>query len=149
MRSTNGDSRLGGSNFDTRLIEFCVDDLKKDCLCLENSENMILLRKACEKAKEDLSLTDETKIVIDWIPNELYEISITRDLFESMVEDYIQTTITCVERALEDAKMKKDNIDDIILVGGSTQMPIVRSTLKNFFGKDVNISLNPHEAGKK
>lgn len=149
MRSTNGDTRLGGYNFDTRLMEYCVEDLKKDCLFLESKEDLMFLRKVCEQAKTDLTSAEETKIVIDWIPGGLYEVCVTRKLYEDMIKDYIQTTIACVNSAIEDARMKKDSIDEIILVGGSTQMPIVRSTLKDFFGKDVNISLNPHEAGKK
>lgn len=148
IRSTNGDTRLGGSNFDTRLVEYCAEDLKRDCLFLEsNKKDMVFLRNACEKAKKDLSIKEETDVVIDWLINESYKVTLTRRTYENMIRDYVNRTVECVKRAIEDARLRKEQIDKIVLVGGSTNIPIIRTTLKEFFGMDVNISMNSFEAG--
>lgn len=148
IRATNGDTRLGGTNFDWLLVKYCLEDLHKDCLYLDNNPvDMQRLKKACEKAKKKLSTEVETKVVVDWIENECFEVAITRTCFEQMIAHYIQTTMDCVESALKDADMDKSEIDDIILVGGSTYMPIVRSSLETMFNKEMNTSINPHKAG--
>lgn len=148
VRATSGDSQLGGVNFSYRLLKFCVDHLKGDLLDVTSSQDMMRrLLLACENVKKELSNVEETEVKVDWVEGELYQIPITRKRYEELIADYISKTMKCVECMLTDAGMKKDQIHDIVLVGGSTHMPIVHSKLKNFFGKDVNTSIDPIESG--
>lgn len=147
VRATNGDTRLGGINFTNRLVDFCIEDLKCDCMnIITDQEIMQRLLLACENAKKELSILDETEVVL-CIGNDTYKVIITRECFEHLIKDYIEKTMACVDSMLKDARIEKDKIHDIVLVGGSTLMPIVKSTLKDFFGKDVNTSIDPLQSG--
>lgn len=144
VRSTNGIVQLGGANFDICLFDFCVDHLKKDNLDIRSSKESIkLLLNECERAKKILSSAQETTIVVNWFKDEMYEIPIKRTDFEEMIDHLVAKTMVCVKRALDDANLKKENIDDIVLVGGTTFIPKVRASLAELLGKDVNTSINP------
>lgn len=151
--STNGDTFLGGEDFDQRLVdhlinEFCKDtgvDLSKDVLALQR------LKDAAEKAKIELSSRQETEINLPYItadatgPKHL-NLTITRAKFEALVEDLVQRTIEPVRKALRDAGTTTSDITDVILVGGQTRMPRVQAVVKEFFGKDPRKDVNPDEA---
>jgi len=151
--STNGDTQLGGEDFDSKLIDHIVDEFKKEQNFDLRSDPLALqrLKDASEKAKIELSNGQQTDINIPYItadangPKHL-NIKITRALFESMVEDLVKRTITPCEIALKDAKLSKQDIDDIILVGGQTRMPLVQKIVKEFFGKEPRKDVNPDEA---
>ena len=152
VKSTNGDTFLGGEDFDTRLLNYLADefkkengiDLKQDKLALQR------LKEAAEKAKIELSSTAQTEVNLPFItadqsgPKHL-TLTITRAKLESLVEDLIQKTITPCEAALKDAGLSAGEIDEIVLVGGMTRMPKVIETVKTFFGKEPNKGVNPDE----
>ncbi len=151
--STNGDTFLGGEDFDQRLINYLVDefknssgiDLRKDPLALQR------LKEAAEKAKIELSSTQQTEVNLPYItadangPKHL-NIKITRAKLESLVEDLVQHTIEPCKIALKDSGIETDKIDDVILVGGQTRMPLVQETVRKFFGKEPRKDVNPDEA---
>jgi molecular chaperone DnaK len=151
--STNGDTFLGGEDFDQRLMDYLCDefkkesgvDLKKDMLALQR------LKDAAEKAKIELSSSQQTEINLPYItadasgPKHL-AIKITRAKFESLVEELIARTIKPCEIAVKDAGVKLSDIEDVILVGGQTRMPKVQEAVKNFFGKEPRKDVNPDEA---
>jgi len=151
--STNGDTFLGGEDFDQRLMDYLCDeykkesgiDLKKDMLALQR------LKDAAEKAKIELSSSQQTEINLPYItadasgPKHL-AIKITRAKFESLVEELIEKTIKPCEIAVKDAGIKLSDIDDVILVGGQTRMPKVQDKVKEFFGKEPRKDVNPDEA---
>ena len=152
VKSTNGDTFLGGEDFDTKLLNYLADefkkengiDLKQDKLALQR------LKEAAEKAKIELSSTAQTEVNLPFItadqsgPKHL-TLTITRAKLESLVEDLIQKTITPCEAALKDAGLSAGEIDEIVLVGGMTRMPKVIETVKTFFGKEPNKGVNPDE----
>ncbi len=151
--STNGDTFLGGEDFDQRLIDYLCDefrkdqgiDLRKDVLALQR------LKEAAEKAKIELSSSAQTEINLPYItadksgPKHL-AIKVTRAKFESLVEDLIEKTVEPCRIALKDAGLKVSDIEDVILVGGMTRMPKVQETVKDFFGKEPRKDVNPDEA---
>ncbi len=151
--STNGDTFLGGEDFDQRLIDYIAEefkkeqgvDLKKDVLALQR------LKEAAEKAKIELSSGQQTEVNLPYItadasgPKHL-AVKITRAKFESMVEDLITRTIEPCKIALKDAGLTTSQIDDVILVGGQTRMPKVMDAVKDFFGKEPRRDVNPDEA---
>jgi len=151
--STNGDTFLGGEDFDQRLIDYLCDefrkdqgiDLRKDVLALQR------LKEAAEKAKIELSSSAQTEINLPYItadksgPKHL-AIKVTRAKFESLVEDLIEKTVEPCRIALKDAELKVSDIEDVILVGGMTRMPKVQETVKDFFGKEPRKDVNPDEA---
>ncbi len=151
--STNGDTFLGGEDFDQRLIDWIIDefkkeqgvDLKKDVLSLQR------LKEAAEKAKIELSSNTQTEINLPYItadatgPKHLV-MKITRAKFESLVEELVQRTIEPCKMAIKDAGVKVSDIGDVILVGGMTRMPKVQELVKEFFGKDPRKDVNPDEA---
>ena len=151
--STNGDTQLGGEDFDTKLIDHIVSEFKKEQNFDLRSDPLALqrLKDAAEKAKIELSNGQQADINIPYItadasgPKHL-TMKITRALFESMVEDLVKRTITPCEIALKDAKLSKSDIDDVILVGGQTRMPLVQRTVKEYFGKEPRKDVNPDEA---
>ena len=151
--STNGDTQLGGEDFDKRLIDHLVSEFKKDQNFDLTSDPLALqrLKDASEKAKIELSSSQQTEVNIRYItadasgPKHL-NIKITRAAFEAMVEDLVKKTLSPVEIALKDAKIAKSEINDIILVGGQTRMPQVQDAVKNFFGKEPRKDVNPDEA---
>ncbi len=152
VRSTNGDTHLGGDDFDQKLIDYVADEFKKSEGIDLRSDPMALqrLKEACEKAKIELSSSTQTALNLPFItatadgPKHL-DMNITRAQFERLTADLLQRTIGPMEKALKDAKMKASDIDEIILVGGSTRMPAVIDSISDFFGKEPNRSVNPDE----
>ncbi|MBV2180027.1 molecular chaperone DnaK [Castellaniella sp. MT123] len=151
--STNGDTFLGGEDFDLRIINYIIDefkkesgvDLSKDVLAMQR------LKEAAEKAKIELSSTQQTEINLPYItadqsgPKHL-NLKITRSKLEALVEDLIERTIEPCRTAIKDAGIKVSEIDDVILVGGMTRMPKVQEKVKEFFGRDPRKDVNPDEA---
>ncbi|MBY0437600.1 MAG: molecular chaperone DnaK [Burkholderiales bacterium] len=151
--STNGDTFLGGEDFDQRLIEYLVDefkkdsgiDLKKDILALQR------LKDAAEKAKIELSSAQQTEVNLPYITADAsgpkhMAVKITRAKFESLVDDLIQKTIEPCRIAIKDAGVKISDIEDVILVGGQTRMPKVQDVVKEVFGREPRRDVNPDEA---
>lgn len=151
--ATNGDTFLGGEDFDLRVINYLADEFKKDQGIDLHNDPLALqrLKEAAEKAKIELSSAQETEISLPYItadssgPKHLH-IKLTRAKLESLVEDLIERTVKPCEIALKDAKISKDKITQVILVGGQTRMPKVQEVVKNFFGKDARHDVNPDEA---
>jgi molecular chaperone DnaK len=152
VKSTNGDTHLGGDDFDQRLIDWLVAEFKKDQGIDLSKDPMALqrLKEAAEKAKMELSSTTQTDINLPFItadqsgPKHL-NISLTRAKFEQLVDDLIQRTIPPMQQALKDAGLDPKQIDEVILVGGSTRIPKIQQIVKDFFGKEPNKSVNPDE----
>ena len=152
VKSTNGDTHLGGDDFDQRLIDWLVAEFKKDQGIDLSKDAMALqrLKEAAEKAKMELSSTTQTDINLPFItadqsgPKHL-NLTLTRAKFEQLVDDLIKRTIPPMQQALKDAGLKPSEIDEIILVGGSTRIPKIQEIVKEFFGKDPNRSVNPDE----
>ena len=152
VKSTSGDTHLGGDNFDDRIINWLADefqkehgiDLRKDPMALQR------LKEAAEKAKIELSSTMETEInlpyitAVDNVPRHLVK-KLTRAQFEKLIDDLVQGTLGPVKEALEKAKLSTNDIDEVILVGGSTRIPLVQKTVKDFFGKEPHKGINPDE----
>ena len=151
--STNGDTFLGGEDFDLRLIDYFVDkfkeesgfDLKSDPLALQR------LKEAAEKAKIELSSSEQTEVNLPYITADSsgpkhFVHKITRAKLESLVEDLVDKSLEPLKLALKDAKLKKSDINEILLVGGQTRMPLVQKKVAEFFGKDPKKDLNPDEA---
>lgn len=151
--ATNGDTFLGGEDFDLRVINHLAEEFKKDQGIDLHSDPLALqrLKEAAEKAKIELSSAQETEINLPYItadssgPKHLH-IKLTRAKLESLVEELIERTIKPCEIALKDAKISKDKISQVILVGGQTRMPKVQEVVKSFFGKDARHDVNPDEA---
>jgi molecular chaperone DnaK len=152
VKSTNGDTALGGEDFDATLTQYIIDEFKKESGVDVSNDNLALqrVREAAEKAKIELSSTAQTDISLPFItadasgPKHL-NLKITRAKLESLVDDLIQRSIKPCEQAIKDAGISKDDITDVILVGGQTRMPKVIETVKNFFGKEPNRGVNPDE----
>ncbi len=152
VKSTNGDTFLGGEDFDSVLVEFLAKDfnkvegidLTKDKLALQR------LKEAAEKAKIELSSTQTTEVNLPFItadqngPKHLVK-TITRSDLEKLVDDLIKRTLEPCKKALADAGLKADAIDEVVMVGGMTRMPKVRDVVKNFFGKEPHTGVNPDE----
>jgi molecular chaperone DnaK len=152
VKSTNGDTHLGGDDFDQRLIDWLVAEFKKDQGIDLSKDPMALqrLKEGAEKAKMELSSTAQTDINLPFItadqsgPKHL-NVSLSRAKFESLVDDLIQRTIPPMQQALKDAGLDPKSIDEVILVGGSTRIPKVQQIVKDYFGKEPNKSVNPDE----
>jgi molecular chaperone DnaK len=152
VKSTNGDTHLGGDDFDQRVIDWLVTEFKRDQGIDLSKDPMALqrLKEAGEKAKMELSTTQSTDINLPFItadqsgPKHL-NYSLTRAKFEQLVDDLIQRTIPPMEQALKDAGIKPNEIDEVLLVGGSTRIPKIQEIVKKFFGKDPNKGVNPDE----
>jgi len=150
VKSTSGDTHLGGEDFDNRMVNHFVQEFKrkhkKDIA--ENKRALRRLRTACERAKRTLSSSTQASIEIDSLFEGIdFYTSITRARFEELNADLFRSTLEPVEKALRDAKMDKPAIHDIVLVGGSTRIPKVQKLLQDFFnGRDLNKSINPDEA---
>ena len=151
--STNGDTFLGGEDFDQRLVDYLISEFKKDTGIDLSTDVLALqrLKDAAEKAKIELSSRQETEINLPYItadatgPKHL-NITITRAKFESMVEDLVQRTIEPCRKALADAGASTSDISDVILVGGMSRMPRVQEVVREFFGKEPRKDVNPDEA---
>ena len=152
VKSTNGDTHLGGDDFDQRIINWLVDEFKKDQGIDLSKDSMALqrLKEASEKAKMELSTTMTSDINLPFItatqegPKHL-NYSLSRAKFEQLVDDLIQRTIPPMKKALEDAGLKTSEIDEVILVGGSTRIPKLQEVVNNFFGQEPHKGVNPDE----
>lgn len=152
VKSTNGDTHLGGDDFDHKIIDFLAEDflkeegldLRKDPMALQR------LKEAAEKAKIELSSSTTTEInlpyimPVDGMPKHLVK-TLTRAKFEQLCDDLIQRTVEPCKKALSDAGMKSADIDEVILVGGSTRIPAIQKIVENFFGKTPSKGVNPDE----
>ena len=152
VKSTNGDTFLGGEDFDTKIVEFLVEEFKKENGVDLKSDNLALqrLKEAAEKAKIELSSTAQTDINLPFItadasgPKHL-TLKFTRAKLESLVEGFVKRTIEPCKAALKDAGVSASDIDEVVLVGGMTRMPKIIETVKEFFGKEPNKGVNPDE----
>jgi len=152
VKSTNGDTHLGGDNIDQRLIDWIIDEFKKEQGIDLSRDQMALqrLKEAAEKAKIELSTLLETEINLPFItadasgPKHLV-MKLTRARFEQMVEDILQRSVGPCKQALADAGLTPGQIDEVVLVGGSTRIPRVQQIVRNLFGKEPNKSVNPDE----
>jgi len=152
VKATNGDTHLGGDDFDKKILDFLADEFKKEqgVDLRKDPQALQRLRDAAEKAKIELSSSLETDINLPFItqgkegPLHLV-MKLTRAKLESIVDDLVKKTINPVEACLKDAKITKDKVDEVVLVGGMTRMPKVIEIVKNFFGKEPNRSVNPDE----
>ncbi len=150
--STNGDTRLGGDDFDDRIMDWLVESFKKETGIDVSSDKLVRqrLKDAAEKAKIELSHANETDINLPFLtadasgPKHL-QIKLSRARFESMVEDLVKRSIEPLKKALADAKKNKSEIDEVLLVGGSTRIPMVQKAVEDFFGKAPNKGVNPDE----
>ena len=151
--STNGDTHLGGDDFDNVLVDWMADtfkkengiDLKQDTMALQR------LKEAAEKAKKDLSGVMQTQISLPFISAGAsgplhFEATLTRAKFDEMTKSLVDRTMIPIENALRDAKLSKSDIDQVLLVGGSTRIPAVQEAVRKALGKDPNHSVNPDEA---
>jgi molecular chaperone DnaK len=153
VKSTNGDTHLGGDDFDRRVMEWLIAEFKKDTGIDLGQDRMALqrLREAAEKAKIELSAMQTTEVNLPFItadqsgPKHLQK-SLTRAKFEQMVEDLLERSKDPCKKALSDAGLTADQIDEVILVGGSTRIPAVQQIVKDLFRKEPNKGVNPDEA---
>lgn len=150
VMATAGDTHLGGEDFDNRLVSLCVDVFKKQTGldCKNNPRSMRRLRTQCEAAKRSLSATLRATIEIDSLfEGEDLTTTITRAKFESLCQEEFQNVLNPVRKVLDDAKLSKNEVHDVVLVGGSTRIPKIQANLSQFFnGKQLNKSINPDEA---
>ncbi len=152
VKSTNGDTHLGGDDFDERVMRWLVDEFKKDQGIDLSKDRMALqrLKEAAEKAKCELSTTLETEINLPFVtadasgPKHL-NLKLTRAKLEQLVDDLIQRTVGPCRQALKDAGLDASQIDEVVLVGGQTRMPKVQQVVKEFFGKEPHKGVNPDE----
>jgi molecular chaperone DnaK len=152
VKATNGDTHLGGDDFDQRVIDWLVEEFRKDQGIDLSKDAMALqrLKEAAEKAKMELSTTMSTDINLPFItatqegPKHL-NVTLSRARFEQLVDDLVQRTIPPMQKALQDAGLKQADIDEVILVGGSTRIPKIQEVVKSFFGKDPHRGVNPDE----
>jgi len=153
VKATNGDTFLGGADFDFRVQQYIVDEFKKQNPSIDISKDQLAvqrIKEAAEKAKIELSSTTETEINLPYItadstgPKHL-QIKLTRGKLEQLVDDLITKTIEPCKKAIADSGIDKSKIDEVVLVGGMTRMPKVQQIVKEFFGKEPNKSVNPDE----
>ncbi len=151
--ATNGDTFLGGEDFDLKVIEYLADQFKKDSGIDLRGDSLAMqrLKEAAEKAKIELSSSQQTDVNLPYItadqsgPKHM-NVKLTRAKLESLVEDLVKRSLEPCKVALEDAGMKSGEIDEVILVGGQTRMPLVQEKVKEFFGKEARKDVNPDEA---
>jgi molecular chaperone DnaK len=152
VKSTNGDTHLGGEDFDQIIIKWIIDEFKKDQGINLANDTLALqrIKEAAEKAKIELSTTTDTEINQPFIttdasgPKHLV-MKMTRAKLEELVGDLVEKTIAPCREALKDAKMEVKDIEEVIMVGGMTRMPLVQKRVKEFFGKEPNLGVNPDE----
>jgi molecular chaperone DnaK len=152
VKSTNGDTHLGGDDFDQRIIQWLIAEFKKDQGIDLSKDKMALqrLKEAAEKAKIELSSSLETEVNLPFItadasgPKHL-QVKLSRAKFEQLIDDLIQKSIEPCKQALKDAGLTAADIDEVVLVGGSTRVPKIQEAVKKFFGKEPNKSVNPDE----
>ncbi|KAI8073991.1 hsp7-like protein [Gongronella butleri] len=153
VKSTNGDTALGGEDFDSHLVRWVVDDFQKESGINLAGDNMAIqrIREACEKAKIELSSTVQTDINLPYITADAsgpkhINIKLSRSKFEGLVGDLVNRTVAPCEKAMKDAGIANKDVGDVILVGGMSRMPKVIDTVKSVFGKEPSKSVNPDEA---
>jgi L1 cell adhesion molecule like protein len=152
VKATAGDTHLGGEDFDNRLVDFCVGEFKKKYKqagdITKNPRALRRLRTSCERAKRALSSGIQATVEVDSLVDGIdFNLSINRARFEDLCADYFRNTLIPVEKVLSDAKMSKSDVNEIVLVGGSTRIPKVQQLIKDFFnGKEPCKSINPDEA---
>lgn len=152
VKSTNGDTHLGGDNLDQRIINWIIDEFKRDQGIDLSTDKMALqrLREAAEKAKMELSSALETEINLPFVtadasgPKHL-NLKLSRSKFEQLVEDILEKALEPCKRALEDAELSSADIDEVVLVGGSTRIPRVQQMVKDFFEREPHRGVNPDE----
>lgn len=154
VKATAGDTHLGGANIDERIMEWLIEEFKKETGIDLRKDRTALqrLKEASEQAKKELSFKLETEINLPFItidpstnqPMHLQK-TLTRARLEEMIKDLVNRTMEIVKRALEDAKLRPQDIDDVVLVGGSTRIPLVQQKIKEFFGKEPHKGVNPDE----
>lgn len=153
VKSTNGDTHLGGDDFDHAVIDWLISEFEKEQGIDLNNDKMALqrLKEAAEKAKKELSSSLQTDINLPYLtadasgPKHL-NVSLTRSKFEELIRDLVEKTRIPCEKAINDAGLNLNDINEVILVGGSTRIPLVQETVKNIFNKEPNKSVNPDEA---
>ena len=148
VKSTSGNNKLGGDDFDQRIIDYIVDDIKEehDVDLSDNKMALQRIKEEAEKAKKTLSSSTSTEISLPFITADLnYETTLTRAKFESLISDLVESTLAPVKKALKDAKLKASDIDKVILVGGSTRIPMVQELVKKELGKEPSKEVNPDE----
>lgn len=152
MKATGGDNHLGGDDVDQRIMDWLVAEYQKDNGVDLSKDELALqrLKEAAEKAKIELSTAMETEVNLPFItsdasgPKHLYY-KFSRAKLEDLVRDLIERSVNLVRQTLDDAKMAPQDIEEIVLVGGQTRMPIIQEEVKKFFGKEPNKSINPDE----
>ena len=152
VKSTNGDTHLGGDDFDQRLLDWMADEFKRDNGIDLRQDRLALqrLKEAAEKAKIELSSTQQTEINLPFItadasgPKHLV-LTLNRAALENLVGDLVDRSFASVKQALADAKVDPKSVDEIILVGGQTRMPLIQQRVKDYFGQDPNRGVNPDE----
>lgn len=152
VKSTNGDTHLGGDDFDSMILEWMIEEFKKDQGIDLGKDKMALqrLKEAAEKAKIELSSVQEAEINLPFVtadasgPKHLV-MKLTRSKFEQMTDSLVQRSIEPCKKALKDAGVSTKEIDEVVLVGGSTRVPAIQKAVKDFFGKEPNRSVNPDE----
>jgi molecular chaperone DnaK len=152
VKATNGDTHLGGDNFDTTILEWMIAEFKKDQGIDLKNDKMALqrLKEAAEKAKIELSSRQETEITLPFItadqsgPKHL-DLKLSRSKFNQMTETLVKRALAPCEKALKDADLKASDIDEVVLVGGTTRIPAIQESVTSFFGKEPNKSVNPDE----
>src|SRR5207247_1461386 len=152
VKATNGDTQLGGDNIDQRIIDWIIEEFKKDQGIDLSKDKMALqrLKETAEKAKMEISTVQETEITLPFItadatgPKHL-NLKLSRAKFESLVDDILQRSIGPCKQALSDAKVKPADIDEVVLVGGSTRIPKVQQIVRELFGKEPHKGVNPDE----
>lgn len=150
--STNGDTHLGGDDFDNAVMTWLIDEFRRENGIDVSKDKMVVqrLKEAAEKAKIELSSAFETEINLPFLtadasgPKHL-QVKLTRAKFEALIEDFVRRSFDSVKKALQDAKKSPQEIDEIVLVGGSTRVPRIQAEVKKFFGKEPNRSVNPDE----
>ncbi len=153
MLATDGDTHLGGQDFDTKLLELCYSDIErkypKNRVDARQPKATARLRMACEQAKRDLSVVTETTISVNAFvsSDEDFEMKITRAKFEDLCLDLFEGTLDTVKEVVASSGLQKQQIDDVILVGGSTRIPRVQQLVKDYFdGRQPLTNINPDEA---
>lgn len=150
VKATAGDTHLGGSDFDTFLVEYCMQEFKKKTKIdlSTNSRALRRLRTACERAKHTLSAASQANIEVDSLhEGQDFQTTITRAKFEALCEPLMKRCMDPIEQVLRDSKMSKDQVHEVVMVGGSSRIPKVRQMVIDFFnGKKLNDSVNPDEA---
>ncbi len=152
VKSTSGNNRLGGDDFDKCLMDYMVDEFKKENGIDLSKDKMAMqrIKDAAEKAKKDLSSMTTTNINLPFLTQNAdgpvhMDMTITRAKFESLCKDLFDSTLDAVRKALKDAKLTKNDIDQVVLVGGSSRIPYIQNLIKNEIGKEPNKSVNPDE----